>query len=75
MVADPPEGHLRGDTLVDAVEQLLDEPGAGLGGNELKRTAPLELPLGSPEPTPRTLPITEDFFGQRSNPSDPDRPV
>ena len=35
MVADPPEEHLRRHTLVDAVQQLLDEARACFGGGEL----------------------------------------
>ena len=69
MVADPPEKHLRRHALIDSVQQLFDETGAGFSGRELQRAATVKLPLGSPEPVPRAFAVSEDLFSKRGNTS------
>ena len=67
MIADAPEDHLRGHALVDAVQQLLDEAGAGFGDHELQRTATSKLPLPGTEPVPPAIAVPEDLFRKRGN--------
>src|SRR4051812_11751459 len=60
MIADPPEIHLRGQAVVDAVEKFLDEAGARFGHRELERGAAVEPALGRSQPPPRALAIAKD---------------
>jgi len=75
MVADPPEKHLCSDALVDAIQQLLHETGAGFRRQEFQRRSPAKLTLGCPEPTPRALALPEDFAGECSDACDANHSV
>ena len=67
MVADPPEKHLRRHALIDAVQQLLDEAGAGFGDHDLQRTPAIKLPLLGTEPVPPAIAVPEDLFRKGGN--------
>src|SRR6266498_3197022 len=70
MIADTTEKNLRRQALVDAVQELFDETRARLSGCQLQRTPTLELTLGSAQPMPRALAVSEDMFGKRGNASE-----
>src|SRR5919198_1117363 len=75
VVADAPQDHLRGHAVVDAIQQLLDEPRSGFRAKHLQRCASLEpaLAISNPSPTPPL--IAEYFLAQRNHACDSDRTI
>jgi len=72
VIADAPEDHLRCHALVNAIQQLFDEPRPDLGGSQLKRTASVELMFRRSQPTPGALRIAEHVLTKRRDSSQSD---